>query len=163
MQTVLGPTFFFLYLPRWNNLYTEHAESSFSGTHTDPAPHFLPTFITGHSSTVTLTYSFQKPLLVVFNHCHVWLVCNLVDCSPPGSSVHGISKARILEWVAISSSRVLPNPGIKSMSPVFPTLAGGFFTIESAWETPHMACYFLSNFCFVVRISFPGSHSFASF
>ena len=30
---------------------------------------------------------------------------NPMDCSPPGSSVHGISRARILEWVAISSSR----------------------------------------------------------
>ena len=28
-----------------------------------------------------------------------------MDCSPPGSSVHGISQARIQEWVAISSSR----------------------------------------------------------
>ena len=28
-----------------------------------------------------------------------------MDCSPPGSSVRGISQARILEWVAISSSR----------------------------------------------------------
>ena len=28
-----------------------------------------------------------------------------MDCSPPGSSVHGISQARILEWAAISSSR----------------------------------------------------------
>ena len=32
-------------------------------------------------------------------------LCNPVDCSPPSSSVHGISQARILEWVAISSSR----------------------------------------------------------
>ena len=31
--------------------------------------------------------------------------CDPVDCSPPGSSVHGISQARILEWVAISFSR----------------------------------------------------------
>ena len=31
----------------------------------------------------------------------------LVDCSPPGSSVHGILQAKILEWVAISSSRGL--------------------------------------------------------
>ena len=31
--------------------------------------------------------------------------CDLMDCSPPGSSVHGISQARILEWVAISSFR----------------------------------------------------------
>ena len=28
-----------------------------------------------------------------------------MDCSPPGSSVHGVYQARILEWVAISSSR----------------------------------------------------------
>ena len=32
-------------------------------------------------------------------------LCNSMDCSLPGSSVHGISQARILEWVAISSSR----------------------------------------------------------
>ena len=32
-------------------------------------------------------------------------LCNPVDCSPPGSSVHGILQARILEWVAISFSR----------------------------------------------------------
>ena len=32
-------------------------------------------------------------------------LCNPKDCSPPGSSVHGILQARILEWVAISSSR----------------------------------------------------------
>ena len=32
-------------------------------------------------------------------------LCDPVDYSPPGSSVHGISQARILEWVAISSSR----------------------------------------------------------
>ena len=32
-------------------------------------------------------------------------LCNPMDCSPPASSVHGILQARILEWVAISSSR----------------------------------------------------------
>ena len=32
-------------------------------------------------------------------------LCNLMACSPPGSSVHGILQARRLEWVAISSSR----------------------------------------------------------
>ena len=50
-----------------------------------------------------------------------------VDCSPPGSTVHGISKARILEWVAISCSRDLPNPGIKPTSPAFTVV---FFTTE---------------------------------
>ena len=32
-------------------------------------------------------------------------LCNLIDCSSPGSSVHGIFQARILEWVTISLSR----------------------------------------------------------
>ena len=32
-------------------------------------------------------------------------LCNLMDCNPPGSSVHGIFQARIVEWVAISFSR----------------------------------------------------------
>ena len=32
-------------------------------------------------------------------------LCNPMDCSPPGSSVHGISQARIMEWVSISSPR----------------------------------------------------------
>ena len=32
-------------------------------------------------------------------------LCDLMDCSPPGSSVHGIFQAQILEWVAISYSR----------------------------------------------------------
>ena len=36
-----------------------------------------------------------------------------MDCSPPGSSVHGILQARILEWVAVPFSRDLPNPGIE--------------------------------------------------
>ena len=36
-----------------------------------------------------------------------------MDHSPPGSSVHGIPQARILEWVAISSSGDLSDPGIE--------------------------------------------------
>ena len=36
---------------------------------------------------------------------YIWLFCNPVDCSLPSFSVHGISQARILEWVAISFSR----------------------------------------------------------
>ena len=51
-------------------------------------------------------------------------------CSPPGSSVHGISQARILEWVAFPPPGDLPDPGTKPMSPASPALAGGFFTTE---------------------------------
>ena len=36
---------------------------------------------------------------------HVWLLCDPMDCSTPGSSVHGMSQKRILEWVAVSFAR----------------------------------------------------------
>ena len=52
----------------------------------------------------------------------------------PQAPVHGILQARILEWVAISFSRDLPNPGIKPASPVSPALEGGFFIISATWE-----------------------------
>ena len=44
-------------------------------------------------------------------------LCDPMDCSLPGSSVHGILQARILEWVAIPFSGDLPNPGIAPRSP----------------------------------------------
>ena len=44
------------------------------------------------------------PGLCVCVLSRVWL-CNPMDCSLPSSSFHGISQARILEWVALSSSR----------------------------------------------------------
>ena len=37
-------------------------------------------------------------------------LCNAMDCSPLGSSVHGILQARILEWVAVSFSRGSSQP-----------------------------------------------------
>ena len=55
-------------------------------------------------------------------------LCNPMDCRPPGSSVHRIFQVRILEWVAISFSSDLPDPGIEPMSLASPTLAGRFFT-----------------------------------
>ena len=50
-------------------------------------------------------------------------LCNPMDCSPPGSSVHGIFQARILEWVAVSFSRgIFPTQGSNQLSPVSPAL-----------------------------------------
>ena len=54
-------------------------------------------------------------------------LCNPMDANPPGSSVHGLSQTRILEWVAILFSRNLPHPGIRH---TFPTLSSGFFITE---------------------------------
>ena len=57
-------------------------------------------------------------------------LCDSMDCSLPGSSVHGIFQARILEWVANSFSGDLPDLGVEPMSPESPALAGRFFTTE---------------------------------
>ena len=46
-------------------------------------------------------------------------LCYPMDCSLPGSSVHGIRQAKILEWVAMTFSRVSSPSGIK---PGFPAL-----------------------------------------
>ena len=56
-------------------------------------------------------------------------LCDPTDCSPPGSSIHGILQARILEWVAIPFSR-------GSSWPMNPSLyiAGRFFTIWATTE-----------------------------
>ena len=60
-------------------------------------------------------------------------LCDPMDCSPPGSSVHAILQARILEWVAISSSREFSQPQ-GSLVPL--ALVGGFFTTKP----PMAAC-----------------------
>ena len=47
------------------------------------------------------------------------ILCDSMDCNPPGYSARGIPQARILEWVAIPFSRDLPDPGIKLRIPAF--------------------------------------------
>ena len=53
-----------------------------------------------------------------------------VDCSPPGPSVHGISQARILTWVAIPSSRGSSQPRDQTHVSRSSYTAGRFFTVE---------------------------------
>ena len=54
--------------------------------------------------------------------------CDPMDCSPPGSSVHRILQARILERIAVPLPGHLHDPGVEPMSPVSPASAGRFFT-----------------------------------
>ena len=68
---------------------------------------------------------------VIQSHLTLW---NPVDCSPPGSSVHGILQARILEWVAISSSRGSFQPRDQTCISHASCIADRFFTTEP-WGT----------------------------
>ena len=52
-------------------------------------------------------------------------LCDPMDCSPPGSSVHGLLQARILEWVAVPSSRGASDPGIEPGSTASSALQAG--------------------------------------
>ena len=54
--------------------------------------------------------------------------CHPMDCSPPGSSVHGIFQAKMLEWVAISSSRGSSQPRGQTFIFCVSCIAGRFFT-----------------------------------
>ena len=54
-------------------------------------------------------------------------LCNPMDFSPPGSSVHGILQARILEWVVMPSSRGSSQPRDRAC---VSCIASGFFTTE---------------------------------
>ena len=83
------------------NLWTQlerHNEQK-NGFQGNPAPGDK---LSGSESTCE-----QKLPLVLLFQCQT--LCDLMDCSPPGSSAHGIAQARIQQWVAIS---FLPIPEI---------------------------------------------------
>ena len=65
-----------------------------------------------------------------------------MDCSPPGSSVHGILQARILEWVAISFPRASSWP--KDWTRIF-RLAGGFFATEPPRKSTRKVLLFFKH------------------
>ena len=95
--------------------------------------------IGGRHPAVFLSYSCTFSIGVntvvrvyLLNHARLFAT---LGCSPPGSSVHGISQARILEWVAISSSRGTSQPRDQTASLASPALTGRFFTISAIWET----------------------------
>ena len=95
-------------------------------------------------------------------------LCDPMDCSPPDSSVHGISQARILEWVAIPPPGNLLDPGIEPVSLASPAWAGRFFTTRGTAYThthththTHVCCCLVikscSTLCDFIHYCLPGS------
>ena len=56
----------------------------------------------------------------MLSHFSCVSLCNPVDCSPSGSSVHGVLQARILEWVVMPSSRGSSIPWLVGSLPLAP-------------------------------------------
>ena len=61
-------------------------------------------------------------------------LCDPMDSSPPGSSVHGILQGRILEWIAVPFSRGFSWPMDGTCISYISCIAGGFFTHWATWE-----------------------------
>ena len=74
-------------------------------------------------------------------------LCDPIDYSPPGSSLHGILQARILEWFPGLPPGDLPDPGIQTESLTSPALAGRFLTTSATREAP---CTYLVHQMFIV-------------
>ena len=75
---------------------------------------------------------------------HIWL-CNPMDCSPPVSSVYEISQARILEWVAISSSRRSSRPRDWTHISYSSCIGRQILYHWATWEAPYIPYIFGSN------------------
>ena len=82
----------------------------------------------------------MKVKVLVSQSC--WTPCDPMDCSQPGSSVHGTFQARILEWVAFPFRRYSQPRDQTWVS----RIAGRFFTIWATWEAP---------VCYEVAVNFP--------
>ena len=72
-----------------------------------------------------------------------------MDCSTPGSSIHGIFQARLLEWVAFSPPGDLPGPGIELAFPVSPALQVYSLPAEPL-EKPYSSKDLIVNFIFFI-------------
>ena len=62
------------------------------------------------------------------------ILCDPVDCSPPGFSVHGILQARYWSQLPFSPPGELPDPGMELGVLTSPSSVGEFFTTSATWE-----------------------------
>ena len=94
-------------------------------------------------------------------------LCNLMICSPPGSSVYGIFPARILERVAISSSRGSSQPRDRTHVSCISTLAGVFFTTEPLgspqWRSDAIKNLICFRLLFKIHIAYLRKHLHPSY
>ena len=76
------------------------------------------------------------------------LLCNPLNCSPPGSSVHGIFQKEY--WLPVHPPGSLPDPGIEPASLMSPALAGRFFTLC------HLGSHLFRYLPLLIFILYPG-------
>ena len=79
-------------------------------------------------------------------------LCDPLDCSAPGSSVHGIPQARILEWVAISYSRGSFSPRDQTQVPLVSCISRWILHLCAIWEVHSPFSFFLSFLYLFLRL-----------
>ena len=140
------------HLPQHLNMRQNWHFSLFTPSHpSTPAPFLLPSHLLPSSSNNEAYSHFEKSeentawcncenlgisgaCIVCGRACSVTSVvsdCSPTDCSPPGSSVHGILQARVLEWVAMASSRGSSWLRDQTWVSCVSCIAGRFLTAES--------------------------------
>ena len=132
---------------RWRfheDICISYSYSLFAYYHVSSVPVFLCSVLFLRKKSikhvVEVWYKFIKVLIWCFAYSlsHIRLFRCPMDCSPPGSSVHAILQARMLEWVASSRG------SSESFTP--PALAGKFFTTEPQ-GTPKVSIRGIKNPC----------------
>ena len=100
-----------------------------------------------------VVYIFSVCVSVRLSLSRVWL-CNPLDSSPPSSSVHGISQARILEWVDIFSFKESSGSRDQTCISRVSCIPGGVFTTEAQGKLKSIddIISFFLLFAFVVKI-----------
>ena len=100
-----------------SSIYHRQGELPFLSPPLDVEHWFLPSLLSKRPLTVAPQWDLWHEVScgpsASFSHVYVhaqllsyvWLSCNPMDYSPPGSYVHGFSQPRILEWIAICSFR----------------------------------------------------------
>ena len=90
----------------------------------------------------SLLFKYQKCLLILKYLCvcakslqSCPTLCNPLECSLPGSFVHGDSPGKPMEWLLCPPAGDLSTPGIEPLS-LTSALAGGFFTTRATWKAP---------------------------
>ena len=90
-------------------------------------------------------------------------LCHPMDCSPPGSAVHGILQARILEWVAISFSRGSSHiPCISSVAQLCPILCDPMDCSMPGFPVHHQLTELAQTHVHPVSDAIQSSHPLAS-
>ena len=137
-------------------ILTEEAESSHRQCHEQPRLWLdkTPRHGQGDPRSASSTCIYSQLCLWLVRVLAVQLcptLCDPMDCSPPGSSVHGILQARILEWVVIPFSRASSWP--RDLTRVF-HIAGRFFTIwATRWD--RQTSQLRQAFCFKLLSKVP--------